>query len=125
MKLYYSIMTFALPLIMVVCGAAWKDNGPKKISKLFGYRTPRSMRSMEAWKYAHKYVGRLWYRGGMALAVVSLAFCILLFSLSVQTFANTATIFIFLQMGVFLLSIPATERELKRTFDDEGRPIQR
>lgn len=32
----------------------WK-NPPKKINKIYGYRTPRSMKSQEAWDYANKH----------------------------------------------------------------------
>lgn len=41
--------------LMVGLGYYFWTNPPKKINKIYGYRTSRSMKSQEAWDYANKY----------------------------------------------------------------------
>jgi len=40
---------------------------PKKINMLYGYRTKRSMKSVENWEFAQAYSRRAMFRGGMAM----------------------------------------------------------
>jgi len=37
---------------------------PKNINSLVGYRTTRSIKIMDTWKFAHEYRGKLWCKIG-------------------------------------------------------------
>lgn len=58
--------------------------------------------------------------GGPVLAL-SLLWMALLFGKDVETVGNSTVILTAIQMIPFLAVIPATERALKREFDDFGR----
>lgn len=42
---------------------------PKKINLLYGYRTKRSMKSVENWEFAQAYSRRETFRGGVAMVL--------------------------------------------------------
>lgn len=46
---------------------------PEEINSIFGYRTKRSMKSIDAWKFANDYCGRLWQKIGLILIVPTVA----------------------------------------------------
>ena len=60
-----------IPVIMIVIGFVFKERPPAKINGFAGYRTSRSMKSLEAWTFANKYSGRLLYSYGSVSFAVS------------------------------------------------------
>ena len=44
---------------------------PEKINRLVGYRSRRSMKNVETWKFANEYCGRLWWRIGWVMFLFS------------------------------------------------------
>ena len=44
----------------------WK-HCPKHINGMLGYRTTRSMKNMDTWKFAHDYCGKLWWKIGWVM----------------------------------------------------------
>ena len=65
-------MNLLLPVIMLVFGRLFQTKPPKTINGLFGYRTARSMKSQEAWDFAHRTCGRLWFKLGLVLLMGSI-----------------------------------------------------
>ena len=43
------ITIFLLPLVMVICGMSYTKRGPKKITRLQGYRSKMSMKNRDTW----------------------------------------------------------------------------
>lgn len=107
MTILLTLLLCIIPIMMIVFGLLWINNPPKKINKIFGYRSKRSMASTEAWLYAHRYFGRWWlYTGIFELSLV------LIFIL----FQNEI-LFIWLNyIEIFLMLLPIipTEISLKR-----------
>ena len=67
---------FSAELIPVLCfifGILLYKHEPKKINGCYGYRTCRSMKNEDTWKFANNLLGRLWFRGGAVLIVISAA----------------------------------------------------
>ena len=64
-----------IPLVMVIFGAIFIKTAPKKINFLFGYRTERSMKNEDTWKFAHTYLGKLWLNLPHQFSLVQLLFC--------------------------------------------------
>ncbi|MEY8386256.1 SdpI family protein [Oscillospiraceae bacterium 38-13] len=116
--LAYSLL---IPGSMLLLGRRFAKNPPGEINGAFGYRTARSMRNRQTWEFAHAYSGRFWVRVGRPVLAVSLLWMALLFGKDVGTVGRFGVILTGLQMVPFLAVIPATERALKREFDDFGR----
>lgn len=110
-----------IPGSMVVLGRSFMKNPPGEINTGYGYRTARSMRNRETWAFAHAYSGRFWYRAGRPVLAASLVWMVFLFGREVGTVGEFGIILTGIQMVPFLAVIPATERALKREFDDFGR----
>jgi len=114
------VMDLLVPACMLYFGRRFQKKPPKEINSLFGYRTARSMRSQEAWNFAHTYSGRFWYRAGWPTAAVSAVWMVLLFGKEIDAVGASANVLELIQLVPFLAVIPATERALKREFDDLG-----
>ena len=84
-----------IPTVMMLAGYMMRKHCPKQINRVVGYRTARSMKNMDTWKFAHDYCGRLWQRIG-------------------------GSVFVTIQVLILAASLIPTERALKRTFRDDG-----
>jgi immunity protein, SdpI family len=67
-------MSSPLPgVIVLVAGAVLYRFPPKTINGLYGYRTPRSMRSQAAWNFANRYAAEQMMMAGVACILVTAA----------------------------------------------------
>lgn len=110
-----------IPLIMIISGRMMWKNAPNNINGIYGYRTTRSMKNMDTWKFAHDYCGRLWWKMGWILFVLSLIAHIPFYGASDNAVAILAGILCTVQVVALLASIIPTEMALKKNFDDEGK----
>ena len=92
-----------IPAIMILTGRMMWKHCPKKINGLLGYRTTRSMKNNDTWRFAHMHCGRLWWRVGWVLLLLSAAVHLPFYH------SDPGTI------GKF-----PTEHALKKTFRDDG-----
>lgn len=115
------IMLLFIPAVMVGFGAYFMKRAPKKINYVFGYRTARSMKNEDTWKFAHNFIGKIWLVCGTVLLVVGTAS---FFTFTANKNENAASIASLVILGVQLLvlmcSIIPTESALKKTFDENG-----
>lgn len=51
---FMTSMELLLPLIMVGLGNYFLKGGPRQVNSMFGYRTARSMKNEDTWKFAHR-----------------------------------------------------------------------
>lgn len=84
---------------------------PKKINKLYGYRTPRSTKSQEAWDYAQYHGTKRMIHGAQIMLLLGIAG---LFTPPSETLAPWLAIFIVIACLCYPLIL--TERELKDKF---------
>lgn len=115
------IMCLLTPAMMIGFGKYFMKGGPKQINGVFGYRTSRSMKNKETWKFAHQYSGKIWHRSGLALLQVSIVVMLFVYGKSVDMTGIAGLIIVIVQMVVMICAIPFTEAALKRNFDDLGR----
>ena len=47
------ICDMIIPIVMVIVGRIMWKHCPKHINGISGYRTTRSMKNMDTWKFAH------------------------------------------------------------------------
>jgi len=109
-----------IPLVMVIFGAIFIKTAPKKINFLFGYRTERSMKNEDTWKFAHTYLGKLWLIIGAAMLLVSAVVMFLIMRASETVVSAVGTGLCFLELAGLVAPIFPTESALEKTFDKNG-----
>jgi len=106
-------IAFVPLLVIAITGLYVKNNPPKKINSLYGYRTKRSMKSKEAWDFAQVYSSDLLFSWSLA-GMVGLALQIWLSPANgVTSVTITSMIVLVLICGGVMYF---TEKELKEKF---------
>ena len=75
-RIFMLIMVLLIPFTVLFFGWLLFRGTPKEINYVYGYRTKRSMRNGETWKFANQYFGKLWYLCGLLsvpLSVMAIA----------------------------------------------------
>ena len=116
------VVAVLFPLTMIFIGIMFSRSAPKKINAIYGYRTERSMKSIEAWNFSHKYCGRLYLCFGLIMLPVSTV--PMFFCMDSETATSiVASVVCIVNMIPMLVAIVLTERALKRNFDNDGNKI--
>lgn len=92
-----------------------------KINNFIGYRTARSTKNEDTWKFANKHCGNLWQKSGLIMAAVSLLIDLLIINSGEKAIGIVGSILITLETITVMLSVIPTEKALKNTFTDDGR----
>lgn len=109
-----------IPILMIISGRVMWKHPPQKINGIIGYRTTRSMKNTDTWKYAHDYCGRLWWKLGFMLLIPSAIIHFPFYNRSENEIGIIGAILCTIQCVVLILPIFFTEQALKRTFTNEG-----
>lgn len=112
-----------IPAIMLFYGRKIMKKPPKNKNSFFAYRTDRATKNDETWGFAHRYIGRLWFRLGIATAVITVIVMIWAYTQGEQTMNLTAGIVCVAHLIPLILPIFPTERALKKCFDRYGNRI--
>ena len=118
-KVFMSFGVLLIPGIMIFFGRTMMDHPPKTINAAYGYRTTMSMINQDTWDYAQVACAKRWRRWGRVLAMITLI--VLFFALRRPTFADVLGFYTAFETAFLLASVAATEMDLRRTFDREGR----
>ncbi len=105
-----------IPLTMIIGGRMMWKHCPKEINGFIGYRTKRSMKNKDTWKFAHEYCGKLWWRIGWIVLVPSLVVYIPIYGTTDNRIGIVGGIVMLIQVIVLICSMLPTEIALKRTF---------
>lgn len=105
-----------IPVVIIILGKIFRDNPPKEINGIKGYRTKRSMASQEAWDYANRLMGKIYFIVGICLLAVTVIVHCLFFkaqpiAIAIETFALVTV----QSVAIALCSIPV-EKSLKEKF---------
>ena len=114
------ICNILVPVIMAAAGLLMWVRCPKEINSFFGYRTVRSMKNMDTWKFAHRYAGRLWFILGLISFIPSVIAQIPFYHSSENTIGTVSIILMAVQCAILIISIFPTEIALKKAFNDDG-----
>lgn len=114
------ICDLSIPVLMILAGRMMWKHPPKEINGFLGYRTARSMKNKETWRFAHDYCGRLWWKIGWAMLILSAPAHIPFYGRSEQVVGVVGSIVCTVQCIVLIGSIFPTERALKKNFADKG-----
>lgn len=114
------VSNMLMPVILLIGGRMMWKHCPKEINSVIGYRTKRSMKNMDTWKFAHEYCGKLWWRMGLLLLFPSILVQLPFVHSSEEIIGTVGIVICTVQVILLVASIFPTERALKRTFTDEG-----
>lgn len=109
-----------IPVIVIVTGRIMWKHYPKNINGLVGYRTTRSMKNSDTWKFANEYCGRFWYKMGLFMLAFSVLVSVLLLGTNDNTYSMISLIFVLFQCVVLIVSIIPVEIALKKMFNEDG-----
>lgn len=109
-----------IPVVVIVTGRIMWKHYPKHINGLVGYRTTRSMKNMDTWKFANDYCGRLWWKIGWVMIIPSALIHIPLYHSDKNTIGFAGVILVTIQCFIMIVSIYPTEKALKKHFNDDG-----
>ena len=115
------ITIFLLPLVMVICGMSYTKRGPKKITRLQGYRSKMSMKNRDTWDFAHKNLGDLWFKLGAPLLAVTSVVSLIVFRESTKQITTWCCVIFVIQLAIMVLPVFYTEKALKENFDENGK----
>ena len=113
-------MGLLFPAIMILFGSMFMKSAPKKINYIFGYRTDMSMKNRNTWEFAHKYIGRLWFRLGFLLIPITVIPLLFVIGNSENVVGTVGLIVSFINTVVLIVPIFFTEKALNRAFNKDG-----
>lgn len=105
-----------IPVLMVILGKIFRDNPPKEINNVKGYRTRRSMASQEAWDYANRLMGRIQFIVGLCLLLLSVIAHLFFIKASLSVISIETFVLVMFQTVVLVLSNIPVEKSLKEKF---------
>ena len=117
------ICNLMIPFIMIVLGKWMWKHCPQSINVVLGYRTERSMKNMDTWKFAHEYCGKLWWKMGWITLIPTILLQIPFFYSNEDVVGTVGSIICNVQVFLLIVSIFPTETALKKTFDEDGTRI--
>ncbi len=117
------ICDLLIPIVMVIVGRMMWKHCPKHINGMSGYRTTRSMKNMDTWKFAHDYCGKLWWKIGWLMMIPSVLIHIPLYHSDKNTIGIAGGILVTIQCILMIVSIYPTEKALKKHFNEDGTRI--
>ena len=79
-----------------------------------------SMKNRNTWEYAHKYIGRLWFRLGFLLIPITVIPLLFVIGNSENVVGTVGLIVSFINTVVLIVPIFFTEKALNRAFDKDG-----
>lgn len=112
-----------IPILMIIAGKMMWKHPPQKINGIIGYRTARSMKNIDTWKFAHEYCGRLWWKIGWIMLFPSILMHFPFYHASDNKIGIVGGILCTIQCIVLAVSVFPTETALKKTFTDEGKEV--
>ena len=115
-----TLTVLLIPGLMIICGKYYIKKAPKNINHFVGYRTKRSMKNNETWNFAHNYMGKLWFKYGVVLLIVSVLLMFLPIGQDEDAVGGLAAIITMVQAFVMIVPGVLTEKALKDNFDEEG-----
>ena len=107
---------FLLPAIMIFAGILFLVAPPKYKNRFYGYRTPGSRKSPEAWEYAHKTMGMAWTIIGFGMLLLSFVVTIIYPASLTYELVTFGTKYCLFQAVIMIIPIVPIEFLLHKNF---------
>lgn len=108
-------------LILLVMGNIQKRWPPKKINRVYGYRTQSSMKTQQHWDAANRFSARHMIKSGLVLIVTGLLCGIIMGFIGVSDevwMVVSGVLLVASAIGACVFLIIFTEKHLSNTFDN-------
>lgn len=122
MTIFISFFNLLIPCIMIVVGLLFLKKPPRKINGIYGYRTSMSTKNQDTWNFAHYACGKIWFKVGCIMLIITLLFILFLFKMNISIVTTAGFVFCIIQSIILIATIYPVEKELKKHFDKEGNP---
>lgn len=119
-SLFMYILFLLIPLLMIIFGRWMIKCPPKNINSFVGYRTSMSTKNMDTWNFAHKVCGKLWWKIGWIMLVLTIIVESVLMKFDKKLFNMGGVIILTIQCIILVISIFPVEKSLNRTFNKDG-----
>ncbi len=97
----------------------WK-RCPQKINNVVGYRSKRSKRNLDTWRFANENCGKRWWLIGWIMFVPTILVQLPFYGKSDDMIGNVSLVICIIECTILLLSIIPTESALEKNFTEEG-----
>lgn len=114
------ICDLLIPLLMMLAGRMMWKHTPENINGVIGYRTSRSMKNIDTWKFANNYCGKLWCKISIIMFFPTIILHCPFYGQSVEVIGIFGSIICTVQVIILIISIFLTEKALKRNFTENG-----
>lgn len=108
------------PFLMIFAGRMMWKHTPKNMNGAIGYRTSRSMKNIETWRFANNHCGKTWCKIGKFMLFSSALLHLPFYGSSIETIGSFGAILCTVQVIILIISIFPTEKALKRNFTEDG-----
>lgn len=119
-EIFIFVSNLIIPIMMLFFGIIFKNQGPKKINGIYGYRTSMSMKNKETWDFAHRYCGKLWIKLGLITLFLSIIISLIILNFDEEIQGVVVATIVTIQTIILVASIFPVEKELKKNFDKDG-----
>lgn len=110
-----------VPIIMIIAGYFLYKHPPKTVNGIYGYRTSRSRKSLEAWNFAQAHCGKNFINIGFLLLIISVIAYAFFYKSTEHAQEIASEIFMAIQCVGLCLAVIPTEKALKENFDENGK----
>lgn len=114
------VCNLMIPILMILLGKWMWKHCPESINVVLGYRTKRSMKNMDTWKFAHEYCGKLWWKLGWISLLPTIVVQIPFFYSNEDVIGTVGSMISTVQVILLMVSVFPTEAALKKTFHEDG-----
>ena len=128
MKTFELLCNLIIPATMIIAGLMGVLIPPatnmKEVGRFTGYRSKRSMRTVETWNFANYNAGISYLFGGFYLIFATGVLCVILSRLSREIIHAATIVIVLIQIVIFILPMLSVEKKLEKYFDSLGRPVE-
>lgn len=109
-----------ISVAMIIGGWFMWKHCPKKINPVSGYRSTRSQKNMDTWKFANENCGKRWWSIGWIMLFPTIMVHIPFYGKSDGVIGWAGLVICVVECVIMLVSILPTEKALKNTFNEDG-----
>lgn len=115
--IFMTISNLLIPILMIVMGKILIKNPPKRINGIYGYRTSRSRKNKEAWDFAQRYCGKLWWKTGWVMLPLSVISMLPAMGKSDDMIGGLGGAVITVECVIMVATVVFVERALTKKFE--------
>lgn len=116
MNITYLVCALVFPLLAIFFGNKYRNNPPEKIAKGVAYSTQLSMQSRQSWNFAHKYIGTIWFFGGIVVGILSFLAVYFTKDMPKENIETVIIVAIVVQIILLGATVVPTEIKLSKKF---------